>query len=60
MPFTTWQQEPWRVNPANSSLFLAREIFELDKCKLDGRPPGFGVPYRFYVGTKTEFIDFIE
>ena len=41
-------------------MFLAREIFELDKCKLDGRPPGFGVPYRFYVGIKTEFFDFIE
>jgi hypothetical protein len=41
-------------------LFLAPEIFELEKCKLDGRPPGFGVPYRFYVGIKTEFLDSIE
>jgi hypothetical protein len=41
-------------------MFLAREIFELEKCKLDGRPSGFGVPYRFYVGIKTEFFDFIE
>jgi hypothetical protein len=41
-------------------MFLAREIFELEKCKLDGRPSGFGIPYRFYVGIKTEFFDFIE
>jgi hypothetical protein len=41
-------------------MFLAREIFKLEKCKLDGRPPGFGVPYRFYLGIKTEFLDFIE
>jgi hypothetical protein len=41
-------------------MFLAREIIELKKCKLDGRSPGFGVPYRFYVGIKTEFFDFIE
>jgi hypothetical protein len=41
-------------------MFLAREIFELEKCKLDGRSSGFGVPYRFYVGIKTEFFDFIE
>ena len=32
----------------------------LEKCKLDGRSSGFGVPYRFYVGIKTEFFDFIE
>jgi hypothetical protein len=42
------------------AMFLAREIFELEKCKLDGRPSGFGIPYRFYVGIKTEFFDFIE
>ena len=32
----------------------------LEKCKLDGRSSGFGVPYRFYVGIKTELLDFIE
>ena len=41
-------------------MFLAREIFEIEKCKLDGRPSGFGIPYRFYVGIKTEFFDSIE
>jgi|ERR1035441_3782300 hypothetical protein len=41
-------------------MFLAREIIEPKKCKLDGRSSGFGVPYRFYVGIKTEFLDFIE
>ena len=40
--------------------YLAREIVELEKFKLDGRSAHFGVPYRFYVGTKTEFFDFIE
>jgi hypothetical protein len=45
---------------SGGTMFLAREIFELKKCKLDGRPSGFGVPYRFYVGIKTEFFDFIE
>ena len=42
------------------SLFLAREIVELQKSKLDGRSAHFGIPYRFYVGTRTEFFDFIE
>ena len=42
------------------TLFLAREIIVLEKCKLDGRSSGFGVPYRFYVGIKTELLDFIE
>ena len=40
--------------------YLAREIVKLEKFKLDGRSAHFGVPYRFYVGTKTEFFDFIE
>ena len=48
------------VNSCDGALFLAREIFELEKCKLDRRPPGFDVPYRFYVGIKTEFFDSIE
>ena len=43
-----------------SPTFLALEIIELEKCKLDGRSSGFGVPYRFYLGIKTEFLDFIE
>ena len=41
-------------------MFLAREIFELEKRKLDGRPTGLGVPYKFYVGIQTEFFNFIE
>jgi hypothetical protein len=28
--------------------------------KLDGLSAHFGVPYRFYVGTKTDFFDSIE
>ena len=40
--------------------FLAREIVEFEKSKLDRLSVRFGVPYRFYVGTKTEFFDFIE
>jgi hypothetical protein len=46
--------------PPTPTTFLAREIVELEKSKLDGRSAHFGVPYRFYVGTKTEFFDFIE
>ena len=42
------------------STFLAREIVEFEKSKLDRLSVRFGVPYRFYVGTKTEFFDFIE
>ena len=49
-----------KVKGGRGTLFLAREIFELEKCKLDGRPSGFGIPYRFYVGIKTEFFDSIE
>jgi hypothetical protein len=41
-------------------VFLGREIIKLEKPKLDGRSADVGVPYRFYVGTKTEFFDFIE
>jgi hypothetical protein len=40
-------------------MFLAREIIELEKCKLDGRSSGFGVPYKFYVGITTEFFAFV-
>jgi hypothetical protein len=54
------EHKPVISKPLASTMFLAREIFELEKCKLDGRPSGFGVPYRFYVGIKTEFFDFIE
>ena len=43
-----------------ATIFLAGEIIVLEKCKLDGRSSGFGVPYRFYVGIKTELLDFIE
>ena len=46
--------------PSGRSIFLAGEIIVLEKCKLDGRSSGFGVPYRFYVGIKTELLDFIE
>ena len=42
------------------TMFLAREIIYLGKYKLGGLSIGFGVPYRFYVGIKTEFFDFIE
>jgi hypothetical protein len=42
------------------TMFLAREIIDLWKNKLGWRSIGFGVPYRFYVGIKTEFFDFIE
>jgi hypothetical protein len=43
-----------------TTMFLAREIIDLGKYELGGRSIGFGVPYRFYVGIKTEFFDFIE
>jgi hypothetical protein len=45
-----------RITPT----FLAREIIELEKSKLDGLSAHFGVPYRFYVGAKTDFFDSIE
>lgn len=48
------------VNPAPATIILAREIVQLKKTKLGGRSAHFGVPYRFYVGTKTDFFDFIE
>jgi hypothetical protein len=40
--------------------FLAREIVKIEKSKLDGLSVRFRIPYRFYVGTETEFFDFIE
>jgi hypothetical protein len=48
------------VNTSTPPLFLALNIFEIEKPQLDGRSPGFGVPYRFYVGIKTELFGFIE
>jgi hypothetical protein len=48
------------VKAVSLSTFLAREIVELEKSKLDGLSAHFGVPYRFYVGTKTESFDSIE
>ena len=41
-------------------MFLAREIVAPEKFKLDGHSAHFGVPYRFYVGTETEFFDSVE
>jgi len=49
-----------RRKESRAAMFLAREIIDLGKHKLGGRSIGFGVPYRFYVGIKTEFFDFIE
>ena len=54
--FATWRP----VKPPAAPMFLAREIIEIEKCKLDARSSGFGVPYRFYVGIETEFFDSIE
>ena len=47
------------VNRQLLTLFLAQKIIELEKCKLDGRSVSFGIPYKFYFGTKTENLDFI-
>src|ERR1035438_8196272 len=49
-----------RCKTLRRTTFLAPEIIELEKSKLDGLSAHFGVPYRFYVGTKTDFFDSIE
>jgi hypothetical protein len=49
-----------RRNRSASPLFLALQIIYREKYKLDGCASGLGVPYSFYVGIKTEFLDFIE
>jgi hypothetical protein len=59
VPHIQPRSRPAHKLPAQST-FLAREIVELDRSKLDRLSAHFGVPYRFYVGTKTEFFDFIE
>jgi hypothetical protein len=48
------------VKPADAALFLALKIIELEKSTPGGRSSGLGIPYRFYVGIKTELFDFIE
>ena len=48
------------VNRQLLPLFLAKTIIELEECKLDGCSVSFGIPYKFYFGTKTENLDFIE
>ena len=55
-----YDQNAGLVKPREDATFLAPEIIELEKSKLDGLSAHFGVPYRFYVGTKTDFFDSIE
>jgi hypothetical protein len=49
-----------RTNASELSLFLALEIIQREKCKLDERSSGIGGSYTSYVGIKIESFDVIE
>jgi len=41
-------------------MILAQKIVMFEKASLDGDCEVIGIPYRFYLGIKHDFFDFIE